>query len=124
MVESLTSIIQKFQAGCSAHYDPLRGECSGDNTYSSTRVSQVLLQEYICAPDSSLDITTSTCGRSDCSASCQADGEISSFTADTDQDYLFNVNRPGYFEHTVTDQSKVWIKAGDFIGFTGDIAFR
>ena len=102
----------------------MSGQCSSSNTYSSVRVSQVLLQEYICSQDSSLDITTGTCGRSDCSASCQADGEINSFTADTAQDYVFTPASPGFFEHSLTDQSKVWIKAGDFIGFTGDIAYR
>ena len=103
----------------------MSGQCSRDKAYSSTSVSQVLLQEYVCSEASSLDITTGTCAKSDCTASCQADGEITSFTAVAGQDYVFNNPTPGYFEHTLTDQSKVWINGGDFIGFTGDsIAYR
>ena len=103
----------------------MSGQCSRDQAYSSTSVSQVLLQEYVCSEASSLDITTGTCSKSDCSASCQADGEITAFTVLADQDYVFTVSTPGYFEHALTDQSKVWINGGDFIGFTGDsIAYR
>ena len=101
----------------------MSGECRSEKRYLRTSVSQVLLQEYTCSEASSLDITTSTCGRSDCSASCQADGEITAFSASADQDYVFSV-AAGFFEHTLTDQSKVWINGGDFIGFTGDIAYR
>ena len=102
----------------------MSGQCSSENTYSRTSVSQVLLQEYVCSEGSSLDITTGTCSPSDCSASCQVDGEITAFTASADQDYVFHVADPGLFEHTITDQSKVWITGGDFIGFSGDVAYR
>ena len=102
----------------------MSGRCSAEDNYQTSRVNSVLLQEYTCTPDNSLDLTTGECSSANCEASCQPPGDINAFSHDEAQDYVIKDVGPGYFEHQVTDESKAWINAGDFIGFTGDIAYR